>query len=158
MEQPWDANLTKELLWLRDEVSRLSKIESLYKGLITELHVREIMPGSQLTKLYSQNGDITNIDGSTIEIKFSSNHGKGKYTRWSWHKILGRHNKKHFDKLLLVGQFGDTYKYFMFDFANIPKLLMRKTKHNTWKIDARYSERPGSIYSMLLAPNEWFPK
>ena len=153
----WTKDNTYELLELREEVKTLRGYKALYNGLIGELRAKNMFPGSNLTGLQDPNGDLIEIGDSRIEVKYSSNHDK-KYVRWSWHKIFGRKNGKKYDKLLLIGQFGDGFKYFIFPIKEIPKEMfnLKQTgeQKGTFSIDIRYSEAPNSKYQKYMARYE----
>lgn len=142
-------SMVKEILELRKENLHLRKVEILYRSLLMELHARDIIPGSKLTSLCDPNGDVVSILNNRIEIKYSSDSGEGKYTKWDWSKILG----KEYEYLLLIGQYVGGFKYFIFRYDNLPMDIIN-SNNRRGKISIRYSERVESMYQKYLAPNE----
>lgn len=152
----WTKEATKELLYLRKEVQRLKGIERQYKGLLTELRVQTLIPGSHITAISCSDGDIITLSDERIEVKFSSNTDKRLGIKWDWNHIYGMTGKKKFDKLVLIGGIGNGYKYFSMGYWEIPKGLLTTFKKGH-RISLRYSTKSFSKYMKYLAQFECQP-
>ena len=149
----WSSQATDELLYLRGEVQRLRGIEKQYKGLLAELRHR-LPPGSNLTSIKCPNGKAVILNDEKVEVKFSSNNSKRTgHVKWDWNHIVGTHNTKQFERLVLIGAFDGGYKCFSMRYKDIPPALIAPFKSGC-RITIRYSEKEWSKYSRLLKQSE----
>jgi hypothetical protein len=78
--------------------------------------VADIVNGTRMRPGYPF--DVRSLNGTKIEVKFSTMllHGKSKNPRWHWRDILGGNRSKKYDQLILVGESWSPYfSHFFFD-------------------------------------------